>query len=169
MNYFELLDVEQKYDIDQALLQKQYLSKQAVYHPDRASDETTRTEYLNISMQLNEAYKILKDDYMRAEYLLKISGQEFDERALRNALSTSELEEIMGLYETLDAIDQLPELQALKKVKIAEQTRMVQELAEHFEANNLAKALDLTVRLKYLTNLVKNIKFKIRHANNRDQ
>ena len=44
MNYFELLNVEQKYDVDLSLLQKQYLSKQALYHPDRAKDETTRTK-----------------------------------------------------------------------------------------------------------------------------
>ena len=169
MNYFELLNVEQKYNVDLNLLQKQYLSKQALYHPDRAKDQTTRTKYLNISMQLNEAYKVLKDDYMRAEYLLKISGQEFNEQVLRNALSTSELEKIMQLYEMLDTMDQLPRLQALKKEKMAEQARMIKELTRHFEANNLAKALDLTVHLKYLTNLVRNIKFKIKHANSRDQ
>lgn len=169
MNYFELLNVEQKYNVDLRLLHKQYLSKQALYHPDRAKDETTRTEYLNISIQLNEAYKVLKDDYMRAEYLLKISGQEFNEQVLRNILSTSELEKIMQLYEILDTMDQLPRLQALKKEKMLEQTKMIKKLTKYFEANNLAKALDLTVHLKYLTNLVRNIKFKIKHANSRDQ
>ena len=38
----------------------------------------------------------------------------------------------------------------------------------HMDENNLAKALDLTVRLKYLTNLVKNIKLKVKNADSRD-
>ena len=45
---------------------------------------------------------------------------------------------------------------------------MVQALIECFEDNNITKALDITLRLKYLTNLVKNIDLKIKHANNRD-
>ena len=45
---------------------------------------------------------------------------------------------------------------------------MVQELEGYFNENNLAKALDLTVRLKYLTNLVKNIKLKVKNADSRD-
>jgi molecular chaperone HscB len=168
MNHFELLNLEKRYDVDPALLRKQYLLKQALHHPDRASSDLTRIENLDISMQLNEAYKILKDDYMRAEYLLTILGQKFDDRLLRDALTALELEELIEAHEELDLIDEVIDLQHLKNNKILKKTQMVQALIECFEDNNITKALDITLRLKYLTNLVKNIDLKIKHANNRD-
>lgn len=168
MNHFELLNLEKRYDVDPALLRKQYLLEQALHHPDRASSDLTRIENLDISMQLNEAYKILKDDYMRAEYLLTILGQKFDDRLLRDALTALELEELIEAHEELDLIDEVIDLQHLKNNKILKKTQMVQALIECFEDNNITKALDITLRLKYLTNLVKNIDLKIKHANNRD-
>jgi molecular chaperone HscB len=166
MNHFELLNLEQRYDINPASLRKQYLLKQALHHPDRANSDSTRIENLNISMQLNEAYKVLKDDYMRAEYLLKILGQNFDDRLLRDALTAPELEELIESHEELDLIDAVVDLQHLKDNKILKKTQMMQALTVCFGDNNITKALDITLRLKYLTNLVKNIDLKIKHANN---
>jgi molecular chaperone HscB len=167
MNHFELLKLEQRYDIDLSLLQKQYLLKQALHHPDRANSESDRMKNLDISMQLNEAYKILKDDYMRAEYLLKIL-KKFDESILHNSLTASELEEIIESHEELDLIDSVENLQNLKDNKMLRKSKMIQALTEYFRDNNITKALDITVRLKYLTNLVKNIDLKIKYANSRD-
>jgi molecular chaperone HscB len=167
MNHFELLNLEQRYDIDFRLLQKQYLLKQAFYHPDRASSGSNRIKNLDISMQLNEAYKILKDDYMRAEYLLKIL-KKFDENILHESLTASELEEIIESHEELDLMDSVESLQRLKDNKMLAKSKMIEALTESFKDNNITKALDITVHLKYLTNLVKNIDLKIKHANNRD-
>ena len=64
MNYFELFAIEQKYDIDQKLLQTQYFSLQAKYHPDRSQNEFERHGNLEYSMLINEAFKILQDDYL---------------------------------------------------------------------------------------------------------
>jgi len=72
MNYFELFAIEQTYNIDQKLLQTQYFILQAKHHPDRSRNEIERRENLEYSMLINEAFKILQDDYLRAEYLLKI-------------------------------------------------------------------------------------------------
>ena len=86
MNYFELFAIEQKYDIDQKLLQKQYFSLQTKYHPDRSKNELERSENLEYSMLINEAFKILQDDYLRAEYLLKIKGEFIDDNKLTNEI-----------------------------------------------------------------------------------
>ncbi len=166
MNHFQILDLEQKYDIDLKLLKTQYLSKQALYHPDRAKSESERMKNLNISMQLNDAYKILQDDYMRAEYLVKILGQQFDDVILRNQVTQDDLEQIMELHEQLDSTDNLNELQQMKTDKLNEKMQIVTLLTKYFHKNNLTKAIDITVRLKYLTNLVKNIDLKIRNIKN---
>ncbi|GAB4168816.1 MAG: Fe-S protein assembly co-chaperone HscB [Rickettsiaceae bacterium] len=168
MNYFDLLDLEQSYELDQSLVRKQYLLKQAEYHPDRANTELEKKNRLEKAMLINEAYKVLSDDYKRAEYLLSIKGVELNDRILNSRLSTEELEVILEQHEIIAEMEALPDLKATEQSKLKEKSLLLQELGQAFRANNLAKALDLTIRLKYLTNLVGNIKLKIKHANNRD-
>ena len=167
-SYFQLLGLPKKYTLDQSLLKSKYLEMQVKFHPDRATDENQRHIFLEQSMMLNEAWKVLKDDYLRAEYMLKSSGVEFNDHVLRSVLSQSELEKIIEMHEIMDDTDDLDELHKIERPKSQEKAEMVHELGIYFDENNITKALDLTVRLKYLTNLVGNIKLKIKHANSRD-
>ena len=167
-DYFQLLDLQKKYNIDKAELKSKYLSMQIKFHPDRATSEEERRIFLEQSIKLNEAEKVLKDDYLRAEYMLKLAGSKFDDKTLRDAISANELEEIMEMHEMVDDSEDLDELKQMEQIKLQEKDKMVQELEGYFNENNLAKALDLTVRLKYLTNLVKNIKLKVKNADSRD-
>lgn len=167
-DYFQLLDLQKKYNIDKAELKSKYLAMQIKFHPDRATSKEERRIFLEQSMKLNEAEKVLKDDYFRAEYMLKLAGSKFDDKTLRDAISANELEEIMEMHEMVDDAEDLDELKQMEQIKLQEKDKMVQELEGYFNENNLTKALDLTVRLKYLTNLVKNIKLKVKNADSRD-
>lgn len=168
MNYFQLLELEQRYDIKQNLLQSNYLAKQMEYHPDRVVDGGSKVRNIEMSMLLNEAYKILSDDYRRAEYLLNLNGFEFSDKELNLQLSPHELEEILEEYEEIEGMYEMTDLIAIEQQKLAVKAELMKEITSHFRKNNFTKALDLTVRLKYLTNLVGNIKLKIKHANNRN-
>jgi len=161
MNYFKLLDITQKYDLDLNLLKAQYLNKQKTHHPDRAKNDAKRKEYITISMDINKAYKILKDDYLRAEYLLELLGQKFDDKSLKNLLSTKYLEEIMYWHELVDEHDQPLKLNNIMQERLAEEKKIKLELIKSFAISDITKSLDLTIRLKYLTNLVRNIRSKI--------
>ena len=167
-DYFQLLDLQKKYYFDKAQLKSKYLSMQIKFHPDRAASEKERRIFLGQSMKLNEAEKVLKDDYLRAEYMLKLAGSKFDDKTLRDAISAEELAKIMEMHEMVDDAEDLEELRQMEQIKLQEKNKMAQELGGYFNENNLAKALDITVRLKYLTNLVKNIKLKIKNADSRD-
>lgn len=166
MNYFELFAIEQTYRIDQKLLQTQYFVLQAKHHPDRSRNELERRENLEYSMLINEAFKILQDDYLRAEYLLKIKGELIDDNKLKNLLSPNQLEEILENYELIEITQDLSQLHKLQHDKSEDCQKLVLKLEQAFKANNLKQALDLTASLKYLTNLVRNIKLKIKNANN---
>ena len=166
--YFQLLDLQEEYTLDKKQLRKKYLEMQIKFHPDKAIGEKQKREFLEKSMKLNEAEKILKDDYLRAEYMLKLAGAELNDYTLRDAISTDELEEIMEINEMVEATEDLHKLQKIMKLKLQEKEEMVGKLGSFFDENNIAKALDLTVRLKYLTNLVRNIELKIKYANSRD-
>lgn len=168
MNYFKLLELEQRYDIEQNLLQDNYLAKQMEYHPDRTAEDVSKIANIETSMLLNEAYKVLSDDYKRAEYLLKLNGFELSNKQLSLRLTSRELEEILEEYEEIEEMSEVAELIEKEQRKLVTKTELIREMTSHFNKNNFTKALDLTIRLKYLTNLVGNIKLKIKHANNRD-
>ena len=133
-----------------------------IYHPDRAQIGEAK-EYIEKSMMFNEAYKILSDPYERAQYMLGIYGYKVSDNSI---LLPSELEEILEEYNSLEAIHNFDKLKAKeldhnKKIEI-----ILSKISESFMNNKLTEALDYTVRLKYFTNLVKNIKVRIKHANN---
>ena len=166
MNHFELFAIKQKYDIDQKLLQKQYFALQTKHHPDRSKNELDRRKNLEYSMLINEAFKVLQDDYLRAEYLLNIKGEHIDDNKLKSLLSHNQLEEILENYELIESTQDLSQLNKIQQDKIGDCQKLVCKITQAFTENNLKQALDLTVSLKYLTNLVGNIKLKIKNANN---
>lgn len=168
MNYFKVLNLTQKYDIEPALLKENYLAEQMKYHPDRAPSNELKIKYIETSMLLNEAYKILGDDYLRAEYLLKLNGFDLSDEKLNYKLSHLELEQIIDEYDMLEKIDQIEDLKKIEQQKLDAKSALIVLLSKEFKSHNFAKALEIAVRLKYLTNLAQNIKLKIKHANNRD-
>ena len=79
-NFFELFELECSVDINSEILEKKYLNFQKKFHPDKfvnASDHEKRLS-LQITSYVNEAYKILKNDYLKSMYLLKIKGYDID-------------------------------------------------------------------------------------------
>lgn len=168
MNYFQVLELEQRYDVEQKSLHDKYLAKQMEYHPDRVVDGVSKVSNIETSMLLNEAYKVLSDDYKRAEYLLKLNGFEVSDQQFNSQLSSIELEEVLEEYEEIEAMHETADLIKKEQQKLAMKAELIREITSHFNNNNFTKALDISVRLKYLTNLVGNIKLKIKHANNRD-
>ena len=109
---------------------------------------------------MNEANRILTDDYLRAEYMLKLLGTELNDKTLKNILNVNELNDIVELYELIATTDDKIKLQEIHSRKSIEQQDIINKLSIAFYEENIVKALDLTVRLKYVTNLVKNIKTK---------
>lgn len=162
MNYFTIFGLEEKYDLNLKELKDKYLQLMQIYHPDRAQIGEAK-EYIEKSMMFNEAYKILSDPYERAQYMIGIYGYKVSDNSI---LPPSELEEILEEYNSLETIHNFDKLKAKeldhnKKIEI-----ILSKISESFMNNKLTEALDYTVRLKYFTNLVKNIKVRIKHANN---
>jgi Fe-S protein assembly co-chaperone HscB len=168
MNYFDLLEIDQTYDIDLKLLSSQYFVMQKKYHPDRAKDNLEKAVNLSISMDLNKAYSTLLNPLKRAEYLLTLNDIDINKAELRDTLSKDQLQKIWDQMEIVDAITDSEELEKIYDTKISEKTKLISDLALSFKNNNLQNALDITLSLKYLVTLIDNIKLKIKHANNRN-
>ncbi len=53
-NYFKIFEIEEKFSIDNEILEKRYLELQSEFHPDKSNLENT-----NLITEINEAYKVL--------------------------------------------------------------------------------------------------------------
>jgi molecular chaperone HscB len=80
-DHFEVLGLARAYHLDAADLEARYLELQKQTHPDRFAKAMPRErmEAVVRNTELNDAYKVLKHDIKRAEYLLKLEGVDIGE------------------------------------------------------------------------------------------
>jgi curved DNA-binding protein CbpA len=71
---FDLLQLETSYHIDKDLLEKQYQDLMKQMHPDRYSTKPEQDFAIMRSVEINEAFEILKDPIKRAISLLKLQS-----------------------------------------------------------------------------------------------
>ena len=76
MNYSELYDIPESFDIDQAALKRKFLELSKKYHPDfhTLNDEGEQEDALKMSVLNNEAYKTLKNKELLTAYILELNG-----------------------------------------------------------------------------------------------
>lgn len=101
MNPFETLGLPPRYEIDVPLLEARYRDLQRALHPDRhaGAGASQRRMSLSKAVEVNEAYRVLRDDLKRADALLVHHAQS---APLPNATADSEfLMEVMELREAL--------------------------------------------------------------------
>lgn len=110
-DHFEVLGVPRRYHLDGAELEEKYLALQKETHPDRFAKAAPkeRLDAVVRNTELNDAYKVLKNDVKRAEYLLKLEGIDLgDEKPQATTGATKQLVvdprllmEVMELRESL--------------------------------------------------------------------
>lgn len=108
VSHFERLGLPEAFAVDPADLETRYLALSAELHPDGAdhddpgddADPAARVRLLEASAAVNEAYRTLKDPYLRAEYLLSRLGGPGPEQDKRTPAGF--LEEMLDLRERID-------------------------------------------------------------------
>jgi molecular chaperone HscB len=161
MNYFQLLNINQQYQIDLNILRRQYFAYLTKYHPDNSRNIDDKQKYLIISSNLNMAYNILKDPLLRAEHLLGLNNINIQE-----AKPIVQFCDILEELEQIEMIGDVVKLDYMYKDKICERDILIDKLALAFNKLDLLIALDIVVSLKYLNKVIDNIILKIKYASN---
>ena len=144
-NFFELLNLEQKFDINQEQLQNNYIKLQNILHPDKLNSKSHAEKIIAIeaASKLNEAYHILKDNKKRAEYLLSLNkiiiNQETDNNVHPDPMM---LNEILELSED-------PDLKLITKMK----AECWNNFKENYSKNMLNEAAQAIIKLQYLNKI----------------
>src|SRR6202049_3113798 len=104
-DYFNFFGVPKKLILDLATLEQQFHFLSWKLHPDhfvRASEDERQLS-LDLSSQLNDAYRTLRDPVARVEYLLSLSGMRKEGQKKQQA-PPELLEEVFELNESLDEL-----------------------------------------------------------------
>ena len=160
-DHFEVLGLTRAYHVDAADLERRYLALQKETHPDRFAKALPRErmEAVVRNTELNDAYKVLKNDIKRAEYILRLEGIDLGEEKPQSTTAATKqlvvdpklLMEVMELREALAEARsdkdeaKVAELTADVKTRKAAAMKIVDEGFTAYEKGDKAK-LDAIAR-----------------------
>ena len=152
MDYFTRVGLVIEYDLDQALLEKKYLEQQKKFHPDQYLEN--KLEAIKVTMEINAAYKTLKSDLKRAEYIL--------------SLHDINLEKVQASHEFLiEAMEDRQKLEAPQDLN-----SLLHEANDQIDAGiikfkqfiaqrDIVNATQEVIRLRYKKKFLEEIEFKL--------
>lgn len=155
MGPFETLGVEPAFGLDLTALEQRHRDLSRALHPDRHSGAgaAERRMALGRAIEVNEAFRVLKDPVRRAEALLVLRGVQSGEGKEPPA-SPALLMEVMERREALAEIRQSKNEAALARLIAevrGEEGRVVQALTKEFAtpSGNSAEILKRIGELRY--------------------
>ncbi len=162
MNYFELYNINNSFDVNKDLIEDRYIELQRSYQPDRASDEQERMSFIKILADVNNGYKTLKDDYLRAVYLLKLQKIDLsNDHDLRNKMPFEILSDILLKREEAEKLRGIEELELAKTHATSERNEILRKIGESLKSGENEGAIIKIMHLKYQDNLINIIDKKI--------
>ncbi|MGV6859252.1 MAG: Fe-S protein assembly co-chaperone HscB [bacterium] len=161
-DYFSLFGLEPRFSVDADALQQAFRDRQAEYHPDKVvnEDEQTRRQSAQAASLINEAYEKLRDPVSRAQYLLKLAGNETDfdrytatdtDFLMQQLAYREEMENIPDESEPLDALDDF------RGSMIHEMGELYERFSNALEKDDLEAARDVVSKLKFFQKLVRQL------------
>jgi len=163
-NPFEILGLEPTFDIDMAVLDEAYFSRQTLTHPDRFvyhANSERQAASLQASL-LNQAYETLKNPALRARVLLKLRGINVAFEEEKTVYNTEILEEMMDLQEAvMEAISPHDLTDVDNQIHHRFQVTMT-SFAHALKQNQNQMLPGLFLRLTYLSKLKMDLKVRQR-------
>lgn len=149
-NYFEILNVPEDFNLNLNKLKKNYKELQETSHPDKNVRKSVEEQLsaAEQSVNINNAYKCLKDTFCRAKHLLAVKGKVFDEKTQINDLVF--LSDIMDFNDELETCE---DYEHLRKFKIQNEEGiliMFELFEQNLESGNLDEALECLLKLNFL-------------------
>ncbi len=153
LNYFELFDIPETFDLDARSLQRTFRQLQSSFHPDRHVNKSPRQKDMaeRWSIETNRGYSRLLRPLERALYLLELRGRPIGE--------DDAVGDVSFLAEVMEANEEVAEAESLADLAgISEHNkRILEDYAEAvsaaFAEDRVDKAKEVTTRMRYYCNL----------------
>jgi len=124
MDPFATLGIEARFDVDLAAIERTHRELSRALHPDKyvGSGASERRAALGKAVEVNEAWRIVRDPIRRAEALLALRGVTMDERSEPKA-EPEFLMEMLEQREALAEAKQARDLPAVRRMAAAVEER----------------------------------------------
>lgn len=162
-NYFEKFGLPKSYNINLNKLEEAFLELQQLWHPDKylnASSEEKK-HALNASLELNEAYNILKSEFKRAEYLMKLQGLNTSDEYLKTVASKELLMEAFEDRETSETLNSDNAVQTMINSTESELEVLKTQFQNHYQNNQFTECLNTFLRIRYKSKLLEELNAKL--------
>lgn len=139
-NHFEILGLEAHYAINLDALQRAYLLAQQRSHPDRQAGKSAeeKQKAALTSAAANDAYRVLKDDYLRAVHLLELQNIYVQGDQANVKAEAALLMEVMEWNEAAETGD-AEEKQRLKGQLQADYADIIEALKQELEPQQVIR------------------------------
>ncbi|MBL6785527.1 MAG: Fe-S protein assembly co-chaperone HscB [Rickettsiales bacterium] len=151
-DYFSKFGYPISFDINISDCKNKYLDMQSKVHPDLfvKKSEIEQTLALNFASYLNDAYKTLKDEYLRSKYILKLNNIDLDNNPNQYFKNSNEfLHEIMDITEAQEEAANDDEINQIDNEINAKISQTLLEIANDFKEEDYLKAAIDTIKLSY--------------------
>jgi molecular chaperone HscB len=151
---FALLGVEPRFDLDDEALAERHRDLSRALHPDRyaSAPAAERRLALGKAIEVNEAYRTLRDPVKRAEAVAKLAGLAVGEDREPKA-SPALLMEMMEAREELSEASRAKDLGRVESLGAGMRARekaVVASISEAFAKGDTARVLPLLGELRYV-------------------
>ncbi|EDM74249.1 co-chaperone HscB [Plesiocystis pacifica SIR-1] len=160
LDHFARLGLRPGYAVDRDAVEAAYLERSKVVHPDRfaTAGSGTRRAALEHSSALNEAYRVVRDRVLRAEYLVKLGGTDLDSSDPEGGAPKPEQAFLIDMIERRDAIDEGGvDLDDLRDSVEDELEAALASAVAGLDAGDHASAAAALVRRRYLDRFLAEI------------
>lgn len=151
-NHFELFGLAPAFALDLAHLERAYRDIQSKVHPDRfaRAGDAERRASMQMTTQVNEAYRTLKSPVQRAKYLLGLNGVDVAFET-NTAMPKDFLVEQMELREQLAGAQSADALRLLQENLSRQRKNLEEEIRAQVDGRgNFSGASDLVRKLMFL-------------------
>lgn len=151
-NHFELFGLTPAYALDLNHLDRAYRDIQAEVHPDRyaRAGDAERRASMQMTTQVNEAYRTLKSPVQRARYLLELNGVDVGFET-NTAMPRDFLTQQMELREKLEEAKEATDLEIIARGLATEKREIEGRIQDEIDGKrNFVAASDLVRKLMFL-------------------
>lgn len=170
MDFFRVMGLEPKLQLDPQELQQIFYARSRELHPDRfaRASQQAQAAALEESSLLNDAYRTLREPAARAEYFLKANGLDIAAQGTKN-VPPELLEEVFTLNMLLEELKDggsgaRPQVEQAREQFASLLAEVDRDMAAHFarydatpESKILQDLRQLLNRRRYITNLLRDI------------
>ncbi len=161
VNFFAIFNLKECFNIDKALLDTIYFDFQNKFHPDKASAQDIKK-----SININEGYAILSDDFLRACHLLALKDVDIlkDDKSIKVEQNT--LLEILELQEQIAIESDIKNINDMVTKITKNINHLILQSIVMMDNSSYKEAAQILVKAKYFKKCIADLKTKKKNLKN---